>query len=674
MKKSSFILTACCLLILASLACGVGGGAPTEEAVDAEVAEEPGEPTEAPAESAPTETPIPPTPVPEPTEGPPYEGPIPEGARARIGRGIAASMSLSPDGEFLAIGSSIGVYLYRTDFMVSDWFAPVSSPVVGTVFSPDGSKIAALTGSYIYILDTATGEWVGERISSSSVDGVAVFSPDGMQLVTPINQTIRLWDLSTGEIAAELEGHSKSVQSLAWTPDGSQLVSGATGEDGETGEIIVWDPASGEIVRQFGAEHSRAITALVFNSDGSKLLSDAAKEAIIWDFASGTPEATIESTHFSSAAWSPDDSLIAFGLNQGRTAVYDAASAAELYQVEDQRITILDVAFSPDSSLLYTLDSDGTIYQRDAATGQMQRAIEGFTGRLGTGVWSPDGTTIWAGMSGEQIVHWDVGTFERLHLYGDFGAGGLTGFTVEAIAYSPDFSLIAVGGPDGRIQLYDPAADEVIAAFGDRETGHTSGINSLNWSSDGTQIVTGAFDNAVIVWDVEAQQPLGRFDSFSERGFGDVLFAPDGSAIVVAGWDDFIYVLDAASGAVKNKWNPDQGDQSDLDWHPTEPNQFVTASMEITIWDYATGEPVLIMEEADGFDFPYSVAFSPDGSLIVGGGSNGDVAIWDAATGSLIAVYEEPHTDTVNTVAFSPDGTVFATISDDGTIVIWDTP
>ncbi len=668
MKRCSLMLTACCLLLLALIACGANSDAPTEAVVETTTVEDA---TEVPTLEP---TPIPPKPIPEPTQGPAYEGPVPEGARARIGRGVAASMALSPNGEFLAVGSSIGVYLYRTDFMVSEWFTPVISPVVGTVFSPDGSKIAALTGSYIYILDTATGELAGERISFASVDGVAVFSPDGTQLVTAVNQTIRLWDLATGEIAAQLEGHSKSVLSLAWTPDGSQLVSGSTGEDGETGEIIVWDPVSGEIVRQFGTEHSRAVTALVFNSDGSRLLSDAAKEAIIWDFASGIPENIIESTHFASAAWSPDDALIAFGLNQGRTAVYDAASAAEKYQAEDQRITILDVAFSPDSSLLYTLDSDGTIYQRDAATGQMQRAIEGFTGRLGTGAWSPDGATIWAGMSGEQIVQWDVETFDLLHLYGDFGSGGLTGFTVGAIAYNPDASLIAVGCPDGRIQLYDPAADEVIAAFGDRETGHTSGIISLDWSPDGTQIVTGAFDNAVIVWDVEGQMPLGRFDTFSERGYGDVLFTPDGSALVVGGFDDFIYILDPGSGAVLSQWNPELGDQSDLDWNPNDPNQFVAASMDVVIWDYTTGEPVLVMEDADGFDFPYSAAFSPDGSIIVGGGSQGDVAIWDAATGAVLVAYEMPHTDSVSEVVFNPDGTTFATISYDGTIVIWDVP
>jgi WD40 repeat protein len=166
-----------------------------------------------------------------------------------------------------------------------------------------------------------------------------------------------------------------------------------------------------------------------------------------------------------------------------------------------------------------------------------------------------------------------------------------------------------------------------------------------------------------------------RFEDFSERGFGAVAFTPDGSAIVVGSWDDSIYVLDPASGLVTNQWNPDLGDQSDLDWHPTQSTQFVTASsMDVIIWDYMTGEQVLVMDDADGFDFPYAAAFSPDGSLIVGGGSRGDVAIWDAATGSVIAVYEGAHTDSVSEVDFSADGTMFATISYDGTIVVWRVP
>ena len=80
------------------------------------------------------------------------------------------------------------------------------------------------------------------------------------------------------------------------------------------------------------------------------------------------------------------------------------------------------------------------------------------------------------------------------------------------------------------------------------------------------------------------------------------------------------------------------------------------------------------MDEDRAFNFPNALAFSPDGRWIAAGGTSGDVAIWEVATGTVVAAYERPHTSTVSAVAFSPDGGRFATISYDGTILIWATP
>lgn len=669
MKERTLPLMVCCLLLLTALACNLGRSETTPAATPTVIVQ----PTES-ATQAPPPTPTP-TPSPVPViEDLPYEGPAPDGALARIGRGAARTMALSPDGEFIAVATTIGVYLYRTDTMTTVWYTPFRTNVVNVAFSPDGSRLVAPTTAHIYVLDTATGELVGERISNSSLEGIAAFHPEGALLATASNLVIKLWDLDAGAAIAELTGHARSIQSLAWAPDGSVLASGATSEDGEAGEIILWDPDTGEVVRRFGAEHSRAVSALVFDSDGSRLLADAAREVIVWDLSTGTPLHVIESTHIISVAWSPDDARLAFGLNRGRTLVHDAASAAKLYELEDQRIDVRVVAFSPDSRMLYTFDSDGTLYQRDAATGAVLRSAAGFANRLGVGAWTPDGSALWAGMSGGQLVQWDVDSFERRHLEQGFGAPGLTGSTLTALAYHPDRNLLAVGGADGRVYLYDPLAKEVVHAFGDRDTGHRNAIQVLRWSPDGTQLVSGGIDETVIIWDVAAQAPLVRFADADARLSGDLDFTPDGSAVVVASRDHSIYVLDPTTGAIGRQWNPDQGAQRGLGWHPTDSNRFVTASMRVVIWDLTSGEPVLEMADPRGFNFPYAVAFSPDGALIVAGGSGGDVALWDAATGAAIAVYERPHTDTVHTIAFSPDGSRFATISFDGTILIWPAP
>ncbi len=680
MTKRYGLWTLCILLLLSTLACALGSSGEGEPPTPAPAALEPT--LAATSTPVPEATPMPtpteiPTPTPEPViEELPYEGPVPEGALARIGRGAAATMALSPDGETVAVATAIGVYLYRTDTLTSMWYTPFRSPVVNVVYSPDGARLAALTTSHIHLLDVTQGEMVRERIASSSMAGTAAFSPDGALLATANNLVIQVWDLESGQLLTELSGHAQTVRSLAWTPDGDQLVSGATAEGGQLGEIFVWNPAAGTMIREFGEAHSRSVSALLFSPDGSRMLAKAAREVIMWDFAAGDPLHVIESSNMISVAWSPDAARIAFGLNRGRTAVYDADGPTEAYEVEDQRVNIVAVAFSPDSRLLYTFDSDGTLYKRDAATGEVLGTMSGFANRLDVGVWSPDGRTIWTGMRGLQIVEWDVETFERLYLEGDFGLTGLTGLPISALAYNPDLTLLAVGGGDGRIYLYDPVARQRVAEFGDRDTGHRNAVNRIAWSPDGTLIASSGYDDVVIIWDVDGRVPLLRFEDDNARFQGDVGFTPDGSAVVVTSRDRAIYLLDLESGAIGRQWEQhlERGLPTGLDWHPSEPTQFAVGSINVILWDFTAADAVQLMDEDRAFNFPNALAFSPDGRWIAAGGTSGDVAIWEVATGTVVAAYERPHTSTVSAVAFSPDGGRFATISYDGTILIWATP
>jgi len=66
-----------------------------------------------------------------------------------------------------------------------------------------------------------------------------------------------------------------------------------------------------------------------------------------------------------------------------------------------------------------------------------------------------------------------------------------------------------------------------------------------------------------------------------------------------------------------------------------------------------------------------SAAFSPDGSRIVTASNDKTARIWDAASGTEIAVLRG-HDSAVNSAAFSPDGSRIVTASNDKTARIWD--
>ena len=66
-----------------------------------------------------------------------------------------------------------------------------------------------------------------------------------------------------------------------------------------------------------------------------------------------------------------------------------------------------------------------------------------------------------------------------------------------------------------------------------------------------------------------------------------------------------------------------------------------------------------------------SVAFSPDGSVVVSGSRDRTIRLWNVQTGNCIHALEG-HTDIVISVVFSPDGKFFASGSFDNTIKLWD--
>jgi WD40 repeat protein len=190
------------------------------------------------------------------------------------------SLAFSPDGTRLAAGTDqASVHLWEARGSArpdgSAW--PAASRrlaehrewVNALMFSPDGSRLAAATGSgEVWISDVASGEVLYRLTGHVDRARAVAYSPDGRWLASGgADGIIRLWDPATGTEAGALRGHTEQVWSVAFDEDGVLLVSG--GDDGTT---RLWDVTSGrQLALMVGLPGGRWATLF---PDGSYKTSD----------------------------------------------------------------------------------------------------------------------------------------------------------------------------------------------------------------------------------------------------------------------------------------------------------------------------------------------------------------------------------------------------------------
>lgn len=93
------------------------------------------------------------------------------------------------------------------------------------------------------------------------------------------------------------------------------------------------------------------------------------------------------------------------------------------------------------------------------------------------------------------------------------------------------------------------------------------------------------------------------------------------------------------------------------------------ADGEVIMWDAASGERLWTLL---GHVSPVQyAAFSPDGSLLASGSYDGGVVIWEAKSGVVLHTLQA-HARAVNSLSFSPDGALLATGSDFEGVILWD--
>jgi WD40 repeat protein len=235
---------------------------------------------------------------------------------------------------------------------------------------------------------------------------------------------------------------------------------------------------------------------------------------------------------------------------------------------------------------------------------------------------------------------------------------------VNSVDWSNDGSKILSGSWDQTIKIWDGMTGELLNTL----EGHSGWVQSVSWNHDSSRIVSGSFDGTIKIWDVVTCELLmtlsdGTFFVYS------VSWNHDSDKIASASNDGKVTIWNAATGKRLRILSGHTGDTRCVSWNHDD-TKILSGSDDTTIkmWNSANGELLKSLESH--FDQVTSVSWNGDSSKIVSGSKDETTKIWDGTTGALLKTLKG-HSEWVHTVIWNSDGSKILSGSHDDTIKVW---
>ncbi len=403
---------------------------------------------------------------------------------------IITCLSVSPDGNAIAVGTH-----YRAIHLFDGLLAET-----GTVLSGHGSGVSDVLFLRDDVLASGSSDgtvrvWdlpsrLTTRVMNAGTAGSSftgrhltlAASPDHTQLLSSRGNEVTLLDLEASANRL-LAGHSNYAYFATHSPDGTMIASFAYDN-----KLILWDALTGQRLATMPCDETADLPdGLAFTHDGNHLIATTARTYSVWDVATGQRKNNVAATDVLS------NRLRQIKETQPQTAFFQAL-------FEDQAGGGARALRDYGSGLSGSVSGDGTLLIRgkrdggiDIVTRKDMNVVSSLAGHetevIAVAI-SADNTLI-ASADAKSVAIWNRADGREIARFGSLGG------QTYCLDFSPDGTRLVSGDQDGVIRLWDTGSYKLVAEL----KGHGSYIHSVLFSPDGTQLVSASGDHTVRIWD-----------------------------------------------------------------------------------------------------------------------------------------------------------------------------
>jgi len=555
------------------------------------------------------------------------------------------AVGLRPDGQRVtSVGIDGHVFVWdvgeHKDAQLVHHFATAFTRLRLVGFSGDGQTVAiGHRDGIVRLWQAATGEASLSLMGNTGLIFALALSKDGRMLATGGKEgRLSLWGLPTGEVQQEIETKAGAIHVLAFSPDGKFLASGH-----EDLAVCLWAiNAQGHLhLERTLLGHTQTIWSVAFGP--SPTAQPAAHPA---PQGSGNRNAARQllvtgSSDYTVRVWDAETGHSLYML-RGQPRVLAAHTLHPQMQPVGQSGAPQDagwlLAAAGYDQLIHVWQGHG--HQADG----IHRTLHGARGPLYAVAISPDGRSVAGGGYDRAIYLWDIASGQLRQTF--------QGHTnrVYTLVFHPDGKLLASGSGDGTVRLWSLSAvgygkgritesavsDQPVAVLqADQDV-----VHDLAFSPDGHLLARGGSDRLLRLWDMtksdypELVEARKLVQDDSEEDIFAVAFSPDGSKVACSG-NHLIHVLDLSTGKAPRVLRHHTNWIFSVAFSP-DGATLASSSSDCTVclWEVASGALRAVLRGHS--ETVYKVAFTPDGMAVVSSSFDGTIKFWDSQTGACV--------------------------------------